>query len=113
MATWHNTESAREGWIGAPLDDGVLQELLNVSRAEVVAYAPAVPDAVPPAEQVIPDGYRWAHLEHARNIWNARNTDSRGSYGSEEGGFQLVAFPMDWAIKARLRPRRIFGGPVG
>lgn len=112
MATWHTVESAREGWLGAP-EDPILQELLDVAQAEIVAYAPALPVTIPPLAEVIPDGYRWAHREHARNIWNARNTNSQGSYGDDEGGFQLVAFPMDWAIKARLRPRRIFGGPVG
>ncbi|WP_144797709.1 hypothetical protein [Microbacterium paludicola] len=157
MATWHDLNSARAEWLGAPKGDETLQNLLDVSRAEILAYAPAVPpapeasptnvgfeaehpyaenganegvivkdgtrfavvnisvqdDGVWVDEPYIPDSYRWAHLAHARNIWNAQNTNPSGSFGAEEGSFSLTPFPMDWAIKARLRPTVLFGGPVG
>ena len=118
MATWHDLESARAEWVGAPKGDGTLQNLLDVSRAEVIAYAPTVPTDTEPLDpedpasaQVpsIPDGYRWAHLAHARNIWNAQNVNPSGAFGGENN-FTLTPFPMDWAIKARLRPPVLFGG---
>jgi hypothetical protein len=122
MATWHNLESARAEWLGAPKGDGTLQNLLDVARAEVVAYAPALdPEAVEPADtededgpevQSIPDGYRWAHLSHARNVWNSANVNPSGSFGADEGSFSMSPFPLDWAIKARLRPVVLFGGVV-
>ena len=121
MATWHTIDTARNEWLGAPINDSVLQNLLDVARAEVIAYAPAITTEIHLEdgivsnvdEDYVPDSYRWAHLQHARNIWNAQTTNPAGSFGSEEGGFVLNAFPMDWAIKQRLRPTTLFGGGVG
>lgn len=70
--------------------------------------------AANPSQQVdIPDGHRWAHLAHARNIWNAQKANPSGGLGDETQGFALTPFPMDWAVRARLRPRVLFGGAVG
>lgn len=204
MATWHTTESARAEWLGAP-PDAVLQRLLDVSQAEVLAYAPAGdipsddagsayvetgaggtmiftrdgadtvvhvissgvaltttatwPEAHAPYDYLesgspsgratvtvfsggliqlsnasagapeywsfsypsqstggvnIPEGHRWAHLQHARNIWNAQQVSPTGRLGGgDDDSFVLTPFPMDWAIKARLRPHAVFGGVVG
>lgn len=69
--------------------------------------------ATPSAEQDIPDGHRWAHLAHARNIWNAQKVNPSGGLGDDQQGFALTPFPMDWSVRARLRPRVLFGGAVG
>jgi len=122
MATWYTVEDAKADWLGAP-DDDTIKLLLDVSQAEVTAYAPALdPDATEPSDpddedsdpvQSIPDGYRWAHLAHARNIWNAQNVSPSGGVGADGESFAFTPFPLDWAIKARLRPHVIFGGSVG
>jgi hypothetical protein len=111
VTTWYTIEEAREDWPGAPLDDEQLQLLLDVSRGECVAFAP-VPVTEPPTAD-IPDGHRWAHLAHARNIWNAQKANPSGGFGDDTQGFALTPFPMDWAVRARLRPRVVFGGDVG
>jgi hypothetical protein len=110
VATWYTTDEARADWIGAPLDDERLQSLLDVSQAECVAFSPLPADSIPGE---IPDGHRWAHLEHARNIWNAVKVNPSGGFGDDTQGFAMTPFPMDWAVRARLRPRVIFGGSVG
>lgn len=69
--------------------------------------------ATPSAEQDIPDGHRWAHLAHARNIWNAQKVNPSGGFGDDQQGFALTPFPMDWSVRARIRPRVLFGGAVG
>lgn len=69
--------------------------------------------ADPSGQQDIPDGHRWAHLAHARNIWNAQKVNPSGGLGDDQQGFALTPFPMDWSVRARLRPRVLFGGAVG
>jgi len=113
MAVWHDIESARDNWPGAPLDDDVLTEALTVAKGEVIRYAPDLsdPEAWPDGTvgTGIPDAWRWAQVQHARNIWNASNVNPAGGYGVEGGTFTLTAFPLDWAIKQRLRPRTALG----
>lgn len=106
--TFYTADEARQAWTGLGVpDDAQMVELLDVSKAECLAYAPVVDEAD------IPDGHRWAHLQHAKNIWNAQNVNPSGTIGDEQTGFALTPYPLDWAIKQRLRPRVIFGGVVG
>lgn len=79
---------------------------------EAAIWAGTAVDDIPPV-QVIPDGHRWAHLAHARNIWNSQKVNPSGAFGDDTQGFALTPFPMDWSVRARLRPRVIFGGAVG
>lgn len=99
---WHNLDSARAVWSGAPNDDPTLYELLEVAKGQVLAYAPAT---VP---ETIPLNYRRAQYMQARNIWNAAVKDSGESFGGE--GFAVTVFPMDWSVKNLIRPKR--GVPV-
>ena len=40
MATWYTVDEARAAWSGAPMDDDVLQTLLDASQEAVLTYAP-------------------------------------------------------------------------
>lgn len=119
MATWHTPETARDQWADAPLDDNDLVELLEVAQQAVLAYAPALPEDdvtvedgyVIPAAQNIPANYRRAQLMQARNIWNASNASTGGEFDGSSYG--ITTHPLDWQIKQILRPRTVFGGPVG
>lgn len=118
MATWHTLESARSEWIDAPLDDDQLNELLEVARDAVLAFAPALDGEVVSDDgylSVIPDtiptAYRVAQLMQARNVWNSTKASPTGDF--DGGGFSLTTFPLDWQVKQLLRPRSVFGGPVG
>ena len=111
MASWYTLDEARDDWPGAPLDDDQLQLVLDVSQDECVAFAPLPADYDPDVD--VPDGHRWAHLAHARNIWNAQKANPAGTLGDDTQGFAITPFPMDWSVRARLRPRVIFGGSVG
>lgn len=120
MAEWHTAESARDQWADAPTDDGdnpnaSLEELLNAAQSAVLAYAPEldgtyiIDDGY--IEQVmagIPDAYRIAQLMQARNIWNAKKASPAGEF--DNGSYGLSSFPLDWAIRQLLRPKR--GRPV-
>lgn len=109
MAEWYTLEEAQADWsgLGAP-DADQMERLLDVSKDECLAFSPVtLTDPV-----VIPEGHRWAQLAHARNIWNAQKANPSGGFGDDTQGFALTPFPMDWAVRARLRPRVIFGGSV-
>lgn len=81
----------------------------GVAKAFTMYWTAANPSAV----QDIPEGHRWAHLAHARNIWNAQKVNPSGGIGDDQQGFALTPFPMDWSVRSRLRPRVLFGGAVG
>lgn len=103
MATWHDIESARDEWVDASLNDDTLQELLDISQQQVLAYAPALPITDPPTTD-IPANYRYYQLMQATNIWNAGRVDAGGGVG--DGEFVIRPHPLDWQIKQGLRPRR-------
>lgn len=108
MAKFYTAEEAAQAWAGLGVPDTAqLADLLEVSRAEILAFSPVTDEAN------IPAGHRWAHLQHAKNIWNAQNVNPSGTIGDDAQGFALTPHPIDWSIKQRLRPRRIFGGVVG
>jgi hypothetical protein len=97
---WYTLETAREEWRDAPSYDATLWNLLWSSRGDVLAYAPALADGARP-----PVHYVRSQLTHARNKWNAGKVDpANGSLGDDT--FAIRPFPLDWAIKQDLRPKR-------
>lgn len=97
---WHNLDSARAEWGGAPDDDRALYELLTVALEQVEAYAPAMVSS-PPVR------YKAAQLMQARNLWNSLNADPNGQFA--DGSFTIRPFPLDRVVKAMLRPQRVVG----
>jgi hypothetical protein len=97
--TWHDAESARDQWSDAPLDDDTLDDLLEVARVAVLAYAPVMAEG---AE--IPVSYAAAQLMQARNVWNSSKVSTSGEFGG--GDYVLRPHPLDWQVKQLIRPRR-------
>lgn len=118
---WHTLDTARDQWRDAPSDDDTLQQLLDVARHQVTAYAPtytgepgtstlAAPDPTTGALQpvtaaTVPADYRLAQLMQARNIWNAGRVDP-ASGGLGDDSFIMRPFPLDWMVKQIIRPKR-------
>lgn len=100
---WHTIDTARDEWADAPSDDVKLFKLLWNARNEVEAYAPTLA-----ADRRPPINYTEGQLLHARNIWNASKVDP-ASGGMGDDSFIIRPFPLDWAIKQRLRPQTILG----
>ena len=97
---WHTIDSARREWPGATSDDARLLELLDVSRIQVLEYAPELEDGA-----TVPVNYKAAQLMQARNVWNAYQTDPNSNvYGPD--GFSVPVYPLDWSVKQMLRPKR-------
>ena len=108
MAQWHTIESARDEWPDAPYDedggDTQLENLLELAKDAVVAFAPAVDD--PLVE--IPAGYRQAQLLQARNVWNSSKASPTGDFDGTSYG--LTSYPLDWQVRQLTRPKQ--GKPV-
>ena len=101
---WHTLDSIRAEWPDAEfIADPLLWKVLEVSKLECLAYAPALVVDAP-----IPLNYLDAQGVQARNRWNARKVAPDGTTG--EGDFVIRPFPLDWHVKAILRPKQ--GLPV-
>lgn len=103
MATWHTSSTIKSQWSSAPRNDALVNELLEVAKENVLAFAPALPED---AGNTCPTSYRLAQGIRAREIWDAQNTPQTGA---EEGaiglaGYQLRVYPMGRDIRAILRP---------
>lgn len=102
MAEWHTLTTAREQWPDAAgIGDEQLEELLTVARLAVLAYAKVLEDDEDP-----PENYRYAQLMQAQNVWNSSEASPSGDFDSS--GYGLTTFPLDWAVRQVLRPKRGF-----
>lgn len=96
---WHTLDSARADWQGAPPDDAVFYDLLEVAKTQCIAYAPTLDEGSP-----APTHYRAAQLLQARGVWNAMRTDPGATtYGPD--GYAIPVYPLDWPVKQMLRPQ--------
>ncbi|MCM3778986.1 hypothetical protein [Microbacterium hydrocarbonoxydans] len=117
MATWHTPDTVRAEWPDAvQIDDGLLGELVIVARDAVIAYAPALPQPSDPSfepgfghgpfggisDENIPTRYRLAQLIQVKNVWNATIASGSGDLGGET--YTIQPRPLDWHVKALLRP---------
>ncbi len=100
---WLTVDEARDDWREAPYDDAYLQRLLNVAAQQVVAWGPKRIRLAIESTGCVPEHYLQAQLMQTRDLWNAQKTDPNGAQGAEPG-FAFTPFPMDWTVKAVIRP---------
>jgi len=95
---WHTVDSARDAWVDAlNINDDQLEDLLAVARIQCEAYAHTY-------EGVAPVNYRQGQIMQARNLWQSIKSDPGGNIGPD--GMAIPTFPLDWVVKAVLRPKR-------
>ena len=80
-----------------------LTSLLAAAQEQCEAFAPTLPEGT-----AIPEGWRVAHAMQARALWRSSVAGSGNQIGAD--GMTITVFPMDWTVKALLRPKR--GVPV-
>lgn len=97
MAAWADIEFARLVWADAPLDDALLQSLLDSAQESCEAYAPASTDPVP-------DRYSQAVVLQAQEVYNATSRDG-DVIGFSDSGYAVRVRPLSTTVKALLRPR--------
>lgn len=85
-------------------DLGALAAVLTAAAGQCEAFAPALPAAPAP----LPHGYLLAQGMQARALWRSGTVGGGDQYGAE--GYTVTVFPMDWTVKALLRPKA--GRPV-
>ena len=99
---WHTLDSIRAEWPDAPInDDAYLFTLLEAARDQCEAFAPVLTGPVPTR-------YKVAHLLQVRSLWQSGSVNQDGALGG--GDMTVTVFPMDWTVKALLRPKRAVGG---
>jgi hypothetical protein len=100
---WLTLETTRAQWSDAPLDDVFLRQILDTAKAQCVAYAPSLLLGAQ-----VPVTYVQAQLLQARAIYQSVIANQQDAVGVE--GFQVRVFPLDFTIRAMLRPKRAIGG---
>ena len=100
---WLSLEQARQLWADAPLDDVFLYKLLQTAKEQCVAYAPVLA-----ANAQVPIRYTQAQLTQARALYQSTIANQNDQVGIE--GFTVRVFPLDFTIRAMLRPKRAIGG---
>ena len=92
-------------WPNCDLDGDELYVVLAAAREQCVAFAPSAP----PGEDVeVPESWRLAQAMQARALWRSAVAGGGNRIGGEDLG--VTVFPMDWTVKALLRPKA--GKPV-
>jgi hypothetical protein len=114
---WLTDQEIVDNWPDAPESDFMLSLLNESAIAACTAFAPEIdtyvqtPDdglspgehlLIPPAPTTVPANFKHAQLIQVRNLWNASRVDPNGSTG--QGDFAVTPFPLDWQVKALLRP---------
>lgn len=95
---WHTLDTARDAWVDAhEIDDDQLEDLLTTARIQCEAYAPK-------RTGLIPVNYRQGQIMQARNLWQSVKSDPAGNIGPD--GMAIPTFPLDWVVKAVLRPKK-------
>lgn len=100
---WLSLEQARSQWADAPLDDVFLYQLLDTAKVQCVAYAPALA-----VDAIVPTRYVQAQLTQARALYQSTIANQADNVGIE--GFTVRVFPLDFTIRAMLRPKKAIGG---
>lgn len=100
---WLDLQTARAQWADAPYDDIFLHQILDTAKFQCIAYAPAIPEGKQP-----PINYVQAQLMQARAIYQSVIANQNDNVGIE--GFAVRVFPLDFTIRAMLRPKKAIGG---
>ena len=84
-------------WPDAELaDDGVIVAVLAAAGEQCAQFAPPLASAATP-----PNRYRHAQALQARALAQAGSVQVSGDL---DGAYPIQTFPMDWTVKALLRP---------
>lgn len=102
-ASWLSLEQARAQWADAPLDDIFLFQILDSAKVQCIEYAPALA-----ANAVIPPNYLQAQVMQARALYQSVIANQNDNVGIE--GFAVRVFPLDFTIRALLRPKKAIAG---
>ncbi len=105
---WVNTDELDE-WRDAPSDEPTLARYLGAAYGQCLDFLPQQRDEtgalVPVVPTPVPDRLVLAQIMQARALYNGVVTGTDDRQGIDGSG--VTVFPMDWAVKNLLRPKRI------
>lgn len=102
MATgWLTEADIEDYWPDAlaEMSPAELAPLLASARSQCEDFAPTLPE-----DAVVPDTYRLAQAMQARALWRSVRASTGDTLGAD--GLSVTVFPLDWNVKALLRPHR-------
>lgn len=99
---WLTLQTARDQWPDAPYDEILLHQILDTAKFQCIAYAPAIEAGKQP-----PINYVQAQLLQSRAIYQSVVANQNDNVGID--GFAVRVFPLDFTIRALLRPKRAIG----
>lgn len=102
--TWATIDQVRERWADAPMDDELLEAMLEAAHEQCVIYAPTLAEDDP-----VPFRYIEGECLQVRALGQAQERDGDVlGFGAE--GFAVRVRPLGQDVKQLLRPKR--GKPV-
>lgn len=101
MAEWATRDDVRLRWSDAPLDDELLQSMLDAAQDQAEQYAPPITTPGVPAR------YKEAVVLQVRELWNSQERD--GDVLGYGDGYAVRVRPLGQAVKSLLRPKRALG----
>lgn len=109
MTTWHTPTSIRAQW-STDLGDPLLEELLEVSRTQVLArgtlaYDPTTSELDPAAPVNVPIQYRWGQALYARSLWDSHSANIAANVDAVGGDYQVRVYPMSSTILDLISPK--------
>ena len=81
------------------IDPRVIESLFIASHEICMAYAPALLEG-----EAVPERYKVAEIFQARHIWTQAAGGNREEIGAD--GYAIPAYPLVFAARDLLRPRR-------
>lgn len=102
VGEWLSTgQDLLDRWPGAAdeADEFTLEALLAAARTQCEAFAPKLG-----WDEPVPAHYLMAQAMQARALWRAQKVGSGDQIGGD--GMTVTVFPMDWTVKALLRPKK-------
>ena len=98
-----------QDWADAPVDEAVLTSYLQAAHEQCVEFLPHTRDVddvlVPAIPDPVPARLVKAQIMQARAIYRSVIAGDGNGIGAD--GLQITVFPMDWTVKALLRPKRV------
>lgn len=120
MPDWYTLETLRTDWREAPSSDSLLQQLIDASQQQILAFDNGYnwrltthtdDDGNPidfPGDYpagAVPNSLVMGQRMQARNLWNANRVDPQSGADGDDT-FVLRPYPLDWVIKQVIRPKR-------
>jgi hypothetical protein len=101
---WLSFEDARTDWADAPESDALLYRILDSAKVAVISYTPPRVLAEIAAGLPVPSNLVQAQLMQARATLQATRAGASDTIGAD--GQTVRVYPLDWNVKAQIRPKR-------